>query len=105
MKMNMDLDSYLPKVKAMQFDFEDLKFQVEDELKAAKQSSSLGVGADYGAQIQDLKNQIENGLKNNSNSSAPDQKNKNQFQEMFRKSQEHDRDIRKIKSLMETVVS
>lgn len=36
MKMNMDLDSYLPKVKAMQFDFEDLKFQVEDELKAAK---------------------------------------------------------------------
>ena len=81
-RIDGDIPTHLPKVDTMQKEISDLKKQVAalEEFKTQQSANGSGGG-------------------------GIDQKNKNQVQEVYRKTQDHDRELRKIKLQLENTVN
>ena len=82
-RIDGDLPTHLPKVDVMQQEITELKKQV--------------------ATLVEFKAQISTG--SSPGGGIIDQKNKNQVQEVYRKTQDHDRELRKFKLQMENTVN
>lgn len=121
-RIDNDLATYLPKVKNLQLDLEDMKVLVEDELAAAlKNQAEAAPGKnttggrekeseeDFGLKLWEMEERLTEMSKaieffKREAAESPAAKNKTQFQEMFRRTQDHERELKRLKAALEMAV-
>ena len=92
-KIDSNLTAYLPKVQTVIYDFEDFKMAVEPEMANVKKAYEHQIPNIMG-QIDGLRKDIESAR--NSSEGGSQQKNNYSIQEIYRKVQEHDRQLKKV---------